>query len=367
MVQISDKQLQIVLGKLAELGARYAQIESQLHDPAIASDPNRLVPLTKEHARLGEVVRPFREYQDLRRQAADAEQLAAEAATDAEMRQLARAEVDELSRRRDGLIERIVDALLASESPSIDSVILEVRAGTGGDEAALFVGDLLGMYQKYCERRRYKTEVLSASPTDLGGFREVLLAVKGPDAYRRLQFEAGGHRVQRVPATEAQGRIHTSAATVAVLGEPAELDIQIKPDEVREDVSRAGGPGGQNVNKVASAIRLTHLATGITVNMRDEKSQHKNRAKAWRILRSRVYDHFASIEQAQRDATRKTMVGSGDRSQRIRTYNFPQNRLTDHRCGLDLYRLDEIISTGDLDELIDAMLVLEREKQLASL
>ncbi|MCG3179173.1 MAG: Peptide chain release factor 1 [Phycisphaerae bacterium] len=367
MVQISQDQLEIVLHKLGALAARHAEIQQQLNDPAVASDPNRLVPLSKELARLGEVVAPFNEYRQLAAELAEARTLADDPATDAEMRELARSEIDGLQTRTGGIMDRIVDALLSSEGPSADSVILEIRAGTGGDEAALFAGDLLNMYERYCERHGLRTEVLSASPGNMGGFKEAVLGVKGRDAYRRLQFEAGGHRVQRVPETESQGRIHTSAATVAVLPEPQDVDIDIKPEDVREDVSRAGGPGGQNVNKVASAIRLTHLETGITVNMRDEKSQHKNRAKAWRILRSRVYEHFASIERAQRDAARKSMVGSGDRSQRIRTYNFPQNRLTDHRIGLDLYRLDGIISTGDLDEMVDALLVRERETQLANL
>jgi len=367
MVAISDKQLDVVLGKLAGLEARHAQIEREMNDPAVASDPNRLVPLTKEHARLGEVVLPFREFRRIEAELADARQILDDPDGSEEMRALAEAEIEQLAARRDALMARIVDALLASDQPAVDSVILEIRAGTGGDEAALFAGDLFTMYQKFCERHRYRTEVLSASGTELGGFREVMLAVRGPDVYRRLRFEAGGHRVQRVPVTESQGRIHTSAATVAVLPEPEEIDVRIAPDDVREDVSRAGGPGGQNVNKVSSAIRLTHLPTGITVSMRDEKSQHKNRAKAWRILRSRLYDHFASIERAERDAARKSMVGSGDRSQRIRTYNFPQNRLTDHRINLDLYRLDAILATGDLDEIIDALLVRERENHLANL
>ena len=367
MAIISAKQRETILAKLADLDRRHADIETQMHDQAVASNPARLIPLTKEHARLAEVVMPYRQLQRFDRQRIDSDQLARDPATDPEMRELARAEADELAGKINAVMDGILDALLTSDTPAIDSVIIEIRAGTGGDEAALFAGDLLGMYEKFCDKHRYRTEVLSASPTELGGFREVLLAVKGADAYRRLQFEAGGHRVQRVPVTEQQGRIHTSAATVAVLPEVEELQVDIKPADVREDVSRAGGPGGQNVNKVASAIRLTHLPTGLVVSMREEKSQHKNRAKAWRILRSRVFEHYAAIDRAQREATRKTMVGSGDRNERIRTYNFPQNRLTDHRTGQDLYRLDAIMSTGDLDEIIDALLLKNREEQLASL
>jgi peptide chain release factor 1 len=364
MVDISESQLEIILGKLGDLRDRHAEIESKMNDPAVASDPNRLIPLSKEHARLGRVVGPFSEYEQAQEELTGAREMLE---ADDEMRELAEAEVEQLTARADGLLEQIVDELLASDEPAVDSVIMEIRAGTGGDEAALWAANLLAMYQKYAERRRFKTELLAASATELGGYREVVLAMKGPDVYRRMQFEAGGHRVQRVPATESQGRIHTSAATVAVLGEPSDVEVEINPDDVIEHVSRAGGPGGQNVNKVSSAIKLEHTPTGITVSMRDEKSQHKNRAKAWRILRSRIFEHFASIERAERDAARKSMVGSGDRSDRIRTYNFPQNRLTDHRIGLDLYRLDEIITAGDLDELIDALLVRERENQLASL
>ena len=305
---ISDRQLEIVLAKLVDQERRFAEIESQMHDPAVASDQTRLVPLSKEYARLSPVVAQYRQYLAIRKQAADAEQLARDASAEAEMRQLAKAETEELSAKSDELMESILDALLVSDQPAIDSAIIEIRAGTGGQEAALFAGDLLTLYEKYALKHRYKTEVLSLSTTDLGGLREVLLEVKGPDAYRRLQFEAGVHRVQRVPVTEAQGRIHTSTATVAVLPEVEEFQLDIKPEDVREDVSRAGGPGGQNVNKVASAIRLTHIPTGFVVSMRDERSQHKNRDKAWRVLRSRLYEHFQGIERAQRAATRKSMV-----------------------------------------------------------
>jgi peptide chain release factor 1 len=364
---LSGRQLEIVLTKLASLQKRHEEIESQLNDPAVASNPAKLVPLSKDYARIGEIVRPYRKYQSATEQIAQAEQLISDPSVDNEMRLMAKAEKAELADRADTLIDSIVDRLLVSDQPAVDSVILEIRAGTGGDEAALFAGNLLELYERFALKHGYKTELLDFSGTDLGGFREVLMAVKGPDAFRRLQYEAGVHRVQRVPSTEAQGRIHTSTTTVAVMPEVEDVQVDIKPDEVREDVSRAGGPGGQNVNKVASAIRLTHLATGIVVSMRDERSQVKNRAKAWRVLRSRVYEHFYSIERAAREATRKSMVGTGDRSEKIRTYNFPQNRLTDHRTGQDLYRLDAIMSTGDLDEIIDALLLLDRQEQLARL
>jgi peptide chain release factor 1 len=248
----------------------------------------------------------------------------------------------------------------------IDSVIMEVRAGTGGEEAALFARDLYNMYMKYADRRKWKVEQISFSATGTGGFREVIFGVKGEGVWSELGYEGGGHRVQRVPQTESQGRIHTSAATVAVLPEPQEIDIQINPNDVVEHVSRAGGPGGQNVNKVSSAIKLDHIPTGISVNMRDEKSQHKNRAKAWRVLRSRIYEHYHSKERAERDLKRKAMIGSGDRSGKIRTYNFPQNRVTDHRINLSLYNLDRIIA-GDMDELIAALKDYDRQQRLKNL
>jgi peptide chain release factor 1 len=247
-----------------------------------------------------------------------------------------------------------------------NSVIMEIRAGTGGEEAALFARDLYNMYVKYAETRRWKVEQLSFSVAEKGGFREVIFGVKGDSVWSELGYEGGGHRVQRVPETESQGRIHTSAATVAVLPEPEELDIQIADDDVVEHVSRSSGPGGQSVNKLSSAIKLEHIPTGISVSMQDEKSQHKNRAKAWRVLRSRIYEYHQSKKRAQRDSQRKTMIGSGDRSEKIRTYNFPQNRLTDHRVNLSLYSLDKIIA-GDMGDLIAALKDYDRQQRLRNL
>ena len=248
----------------------------------------------------------------------------------------------------------------------VDSVIMEIRAGTGGEEAALFARDLYDMYGRYAAKRRWKVEQLDFSPSEMGGFREVIFSVKGEGVWAELGYEGGGHRVQRVPETEAQGRIHTSAATVAVLPEPEEVDVEINPADVIEHVSRAGGPGGQNVNKVSSAIRLEHVPTGITVSMREESSQHKNRAKAWRILRSRVYELYESKRRAERESQRRTMIGSGDRSDKIRTYNFPQNRMTDHRIGLSLYNLDKVMA-GDIDELIAALREHDRQQRIKNL
>ena len=270
--------------------------------------------------------------------------------------------------RRDAALEAIVSDFLAAEELSVDSLILEIRAGTGGDEAALFAGDLAEMYRRFAENNRragWKFEVLDFSPGDAGGFREFVASIKGENAYRSLAFEGGGHRVQRVPKTETQGRIHTSAATVAVLPEPDESAITINPADVREDVSRSGGPGGQGVNKIESAVQLTHLPTGLVVRMREERSQHKNRDKAWRLLRSRVFEHFDSKRKAERAGQRKEMIGSGDRNARIRTYNFPQNRCTDHRLN-ENFPLTPIIA-GDLGPLVEALQAVDRAQRLAAL
>ena len=289
-----------------------------------------------------------------------------DASAEQDLKNLAQEELEQLESETSSLLDDITGTLVMADDMNIDSVIMEIRAGTGGEEAALFARDLYGMYTKYAESRKWKVELLDFSATEKSGFREVIFSVNGTGVWSELGYEGGGHRVQRVPETEAQGRIHTSAATVAVLPEPEEVDIQINPNDVLEHVSRAGGPGGQNVNKVSSAIRLEHIPTGITVNMREEKSQHKNRAKAWRILKSRVFEHFQSQKTAERDSKRRNMIGSGDRSQKIRTYNFPQNRITDHRINLSLYNLDRIIA-GDMNELIAALKEYDREQRLKNL
>jgi peptide chain release factor 1 len=325
-----------------------------------------LIELSKERGRLAKPVESYHNYKQAVAAFEEASQITGSTDPDPDLLQLASEELPQLEAQLVEAVEQIKQALITDEQLDVDSCIVEIRAGTGGEEAALFARDLYQMYTHYAESRFWKTELIQFSATDLGGFREVIFSVKGSGAYKRLAFEGGGHRVQRVPTTESQGRIHTSAATVAVLPEPEKLDIDIKPDDVREDVFRASGPGGQNVNKVSSAVRLTHLETGITVSMQDEKSQHKNRAKAWRILKSRLFDHFESIKRAQRETTRRDMIGSGDRSQRIRTYNFPQNRLSDHRINLDLYSLDRII-TGELDTLLDALESYDRQRQLENL
>jgi len=329
------------------------------------------VALAKDQAQLAKIVQPYRRWRDLARQVAEARAILDDPAGDAEMKQLARSELEALSPRQDEALEHVKGLLVMGADDAVDSVVLEVRAGTGGEEAALFAADLLNMYRRYAERRGWRFELLSAGATDRGGFREVIANVRGQGVWSRLGYEGGGHRVQRVPETEAQGRIHTSAATVAVLPEPEDVEVNINWDkDVLEHTSRAGGPGGQNVNKVESAIRLEHIPTGITVSMRDEKSQHKNRAKARRILAARVYEHHRSQQLAAEAAARKAMIGSGDRSQRVRTYNFPQNRCTDHRLkggpeGAN-FNLQTVLD-GNLDELIDALVAYDKAQRLARL
>jgi peptide chain release factor 1 len=365
MAVVSNKK-DVIIEKLDELDARFTQIEQQIADPNIAADHSKVMVLAKEQSKLRPVVSKYRLYKEKLKGIADSEAILNDPGIDAEMKELAEQEVKELGEQKDKLLEEIKDTLVMADDAVIDSIIMEIRAGTGGEEAALFARDLYNMYTRYAESRGWKIEQMDFSVGDMGGLRETIFNIKGPGAWAELGYEGGGHRVQRVPETESQGRIHTSAATVAVLPEPEEVDIQINPNDVVEHVSRAGGPGGQNVNKVSSAIRLEHIPTGITVNMREEKSQHKNRAKAWRLLRSRVYELFQSQKRAERASARKTMIGSGDRSERIRTYNFPQNRLTDHRINLSLYNLDKIIM-GDMHEVIEALKDYDKQQRLQNL
>ena len=355
-----------VLAKLDQIDARYREIEEMISDPAVAGDSSRLVALSKEQGKIRAMVTKYREYMKAAAGAEDAEQMLRDEAAGSDFRALAEEEIEQLTARKEQLLEEMQNTLVMADDLHIDAVIMEIRAGTGGEEAALFVRDLYGMYTRYAESRRWKIEELDFSPSEMGGFRGIIFSVKGQGVWAELGYEGGGHRVQRVPETESQGRIHTSAATVAVLPEPEEVDVDINPDEVIEHVCRSSGPGGQNVNKVSSAIKLEHIPTGITVSMQDEKSQHKNRAKAWRLLRSRLYDLYESRRRAERDSQRKTMIGSGDRSSKIRTYNFPQNRLTDHRINLSLYNLDRVLG-GDMEELIAAIRDYDLQQRLKNL
>jgi peptide chain release factor 1 len=339
---------------------RFNDLEQQLSDPEVLSSASRMSAAAREHGGLRPLVNKYRSFLEVKEELAGLTEMLA--SSDPEEREMAEAESVDLREKRERLWEALLDLTVGGEDASRTRCMLEIRAGTGGDEAALFARDLYEMYKRYLEGRGWKAEILEANPTELGGFKEITLSVSGEGVYRELRYESGGHRVQRVPETEAKGRIHTSAATVAVMAEPEDVEVELNyPEDFRKDIYHASGPGGQHVNKTASAIRLTHYDTGLVVAMQDEKSQHKNLAKAIRILKSRVYDHYQQIEDQKRADERKSLVGSGDRSQRIRTYNFPENRLTDHRVpGLTLYKLDQIIS-GDLSLVIEGLLKYERD------
>jgi peptide chain release factor 1 len=352
-----------VFEKLQADYQRFLEIESAFVDPTVTSDPSKLTALAKERGVLAKVALPYGRYLDLGKRIAEAEALYA-AESDHDIKAYAEEELKDLTEQQVKVGEALRDLIYDRQAGSDhNSLIMEVRAGTGGDEAALFARNLFEMYQRYAERSGWRFETLELVPTELGGFREASFGITGEGAFRHLQFESGGHRVQRVPTTETQGRIHTSAATVAVLPEPEEVEIDIRTEDLEIDVMRSGGPGGQHQNKTESGVRITHLPSGLVVNCRDERSQHKNKAKAMRILRSRLFDQEQERARSQRDAQRKGLIGSGDRSQRIRTYNFPQNRMTDHRINFTLYNLDRIIM-GDLDSLTAALIDHDRREQL---
>ena len=341
---------------------RYEELEQELQDPEVLADVSRMVALQREMGGLAKVAKAVRDYNALVGDIEVAELMVAEE-SDPEAKKYAQTELEQLRTQLNAMEEPLEDLATAGDSISRGSLIMEIRAGTGGDEAALFARDLYNMYLRLVETRGWKTEVMEFTPTELGGLKEVVFTIAGEGAFHQLQFESGGHRVQRVPETETQGRVHTSAATVAVLPEATDVEIEIRSEDLRIDTMRASGPGGQKVNKTESAVRMTHLPTGIVVSCQDEKSQHKNRAKAMRVLRSRVLEAKQQEAHNERAETRRTLVGSGDRSQRIRTYNFPQNRLTDHRVGLTLYKLDRIIQ-GDMDELIESLVEFDRQERL---
>jgi peptide chain release factor 1 len=349
--------------KLDRLVERWQAVQAELN----SGPPQSIyVSLTKEFAELDPVVLTINALRKAESDRADLDAMLADATADAEMAELTRQERDEVNKRIAELEHQLTIQLLPKDAADERSVILEVRPGTGGDEAALFAADLFRMYSRYADLKGWKVEVISASDNDLGGYKEIVASITGKGVFARLKFESGVHRVQRVPATEASGRIHTSAATVAVLPEAEEVDVVIKPDDIRIDTMRSSGPGGQNVNKTESAVRITHLPTGIMVTA-SEKSQHQNRRTAMQVLRSRVYELERQRAADARAQTRKDQVGSGDRSQRIRTYNFPQGRVSDHRIDLTLHKLPQILEGSALDELIDALVTEHQASQLAAM
>jgi len=352
----------IPAAKLERLLDRFAAIESEMASGA--SGP-AFVKLSREHAELAPVIETARAHRSTQKQIEEADALIVDPASDAEMRGMAEQERAELRERLVHLDQQLKLQLLPRDAADSSSAIVEIRAGTGGDEAALFAADLLGMYQRYCSLQGWRTEVMDITESDLGGIKDATLEVNGRGAYARLKFESGVHRVQRVPVTEAQGRIHTSAATVAVLPEAEDVDIVINDKDLRIDVYRAQGAGGQHVNKTESAVRITHLPTGIAVAQQTEKSQHKNKAHAMKLLKAKLYDMERQRVDGARAAERKSMVGSGDRSERIRTYNFPQGRVTDHRINLTLYKLDRIIAGDELSDVIDALVSQDQADRLA--
>ena len=349
--------------KLSNAATRYRELELAIADPELFRDQRRTRELLQEHAALGPVVSGHRRLQELDQEITETTQLLEDSSE--ELVELAREELASLQQERDKLVEELRVLLIPKDPRDRKNVIMEIRAGTGGDEATLFAANLYRMYSKYADLHGWKLEILSSHGTEVGGFKELIYSIAGTDVFARLRYESGGHRVQRVPVTESSGRIHTSAVTVAVLPEAEEADIVIKPEELRIDVFRSSGPGGQSVNTTDSAVRITHLPSGVVVTCQDEKSQHKNKAKAMRVLRARVLEAEQERAERERAEFRRSQIGSGDRSERIRTYNFPQNRVTDHRVNLTLYKLEEVM-LGNLEPVIEALQTSERNAYLQS-
>ncbi|MBT4921536.1 MAG: peptide chain release factor 1 [Rickettsiales bacterium] len=355
-----------IVEKLEQIEKNYQRISKKLEDPASLSR-EEFVETSKEYSELEPIVAEFKLYQALFSEREELQEIIADKDGDTEMISMASDEVPELAKKITEMEASIIRHLIPQDKDDTKNAILEIRAGTGGGEAALFASDLLKMYQKYAEINRWKFEIMDISGTEIGGCREATIAISGKNVFSRLKFESGVHRVQRVPETESSGRIHTSAATVAVLPEAEDIDINIEEKDLRIDIFRASGPGGQSVNTTDSAVRIVHLPTGITVSQQDQKSQHKNKEKGMRILKARVYEHEKQLEESSRSEERRSQIGSGDRSERIRTYNFPQSRISDHRINLTLYKVEEILVNGELDYLVNPLLAEDAANKLANI
>ncbi len=353
-----------MLDRLAPLFSRFEELNALLSSPTVLGDSQRLQKLSKEQAKLAPLAQLYQELHQVSEDLAGNQAIANDPAEDPEMREMAKGEIPSLKKRLEALQQEAQLALLPKDPDDDKNIILEIRAGTGGEEAALFTANLFRMYQRFAEKKGWKIEVLDINETDLGGFKEIVASIEGNNIYAKMKFESGTHRVQRVPATETQGRVHTSACTVAVLPEAQEVEVDINPVDLKIDTYRSSGAGGQHVNTTDSAIRITHLPSGVVVQCQEERSQIKNRAKAMKYLAAKLYEIQAETSRNEEAALRKSMVGSGDRSERIRTYNYPQGRVTDHRIGLTLYRLEEIMSNGDLGEIIDALAADHQAKLL---
>ena len=357
-----DKKFLVQLESIEE---KVKKLEELMTDPEVLKDQSKIQSIAKEHKELSEILNLYNEYKKVNRQIEEVKQLLS-STTDDDLRELAEEELESLKKQQEDLEKKIEIALLPKDPNDEKNVILEIRQGAGGDEASLFAAELFRMYQRYAERHGWKTEILSLHPTEKGGIKEVIALIKGKGAYSRLKYESGVHRVQRVPETESSGRIHTSTVTVAVLPEAEEVDIEIKPEELKIETMRAGGAGGQHVNTTDSAVRITHIPTGMVVTCQDERSQLQNKMKAMQILRARLKDYYERLEKEKIAKERKEQVGTGERSEKIRTYNFPQNRVTDHRVNYTSYRINDIMD-GDLDEIIDVLIAKENEEKLANL
>ncbi len=357
--------MQKIFDKLQAVVDRYDELNELISDPEVIADTQRFMKLSKEEGSLRETVEKYKEYQKVTQTIEDDQKMLGDIDDD-ELLEMTKQEIADSEDRQKELEHELLVLVLPKDPNDDKNIIMEIRGAAGGDEASLFAADLYNMYLHYAERQGWKVEVIDQNPTEVGGFKEIVLMISGKKVYSKLKFENGAHRVQRVPVTESAGRVHTSTATVGVMPEEEDVDIKIDPKDIRVDVYRSSGAGGQHVNKTSSAVRMTHLPTGIVVAMQDERSQQQNRAKAMRILKARVYDYYKQKEENQYNAERKSAIGTGDRSERIRTYNYPQNRVTDHRIGLTINKLDKVMS-GELDEIIDALIVADQAKKLEDL